>query len=203
MGRPGPPNPLEAEYRPSSPLDHEPHGIGRYSAAVLFLGIWAACAMISFWRTTPPDNAGLMFAIGCALSAIAGFRVARIRSVRPRRRCAWRSASCAPMLPFVLGRRCAESARARLGPRTKKLDRLVLGDRTALDPKLHQVGERLADAGPARSSSSMTCARRAAAGCASRFSSSRERARSAPPGRPAAPRSALAGSLRGGARRRV
>lgn len=103
MLHPGGPNPIESGYRPSSPFDHEPHGIGRSAAAVLFLGIWAACATISFWRTTPPDFAGLIFAIGCVLSAIAGFGVARIRSLRPRRRACLAIGVVCAVLPFVLG----------------------------------------------------------------------------------------------------
>ena len=97
------PTPLEAGYRPSSPFDHEPHGIGRYAAAALFLGIWAGSAMISFWRTTPPDHAGLVFALGCVIAAIAGFQVARIRSLRPRRRACLALGVVCAVLPFLLG----------------------------------------------------------------------------------------------------
>ena len=98
----GRPTPLESGYRPSSPFDHEPHGIGRFSSAVLFLGIWAGCAMISFWHTTPPDHAGLVFAIGCVTAAVSGFLVARIRALRPRRRaCLALGVACA-VLPFLL-----------------------------------------------------------------------------------------------------
>jgi len=103
MLHPGVPNPKEAEYRPSSPFDHEPTGIGRFSSAVLFLGIWAGCATVSFWHTTPPEFAASMLWIGSVIAAVAGYMVAGIRRLRPRRRaCLGLGLACA-LLPFLLG----------------------------------------------------------------------------------------------------
>ena len=101
MLHPGKPLP-EGTGPPASALDHPPHAIGRFASAASFLGIWAGCAMISFWRTAPPDHAGLMFALGCVLAAIAGFRVARIRSLRPRRRACLALGVVCAVLPFLL-----------------------------------------------------------------------------------------------------
>ena len=96
------PTPLEAGYRPSSPFDHEPHGIGRFASAALFFALWAGFAGIALWRTTPPDHAGLMWAIGCVLAAIAGFAVATIKPLRPRRRVSLALGVVCAVLPFLL-----------------------------------------------------------------------------------------------------
>ena len=98
----GRPTPLEANYRPSAPFDHEPHGIGRFASAALFCGLWAGFAGIAFWRTTPPDHAGLMWAIGGVLAAIAGFAVAKIKPLRPRRRVSLALGVVCAVLPFLL-----------------------------------------------------------------------------------------------------
>ena len=59
--------------------------------------------MILFWRTTPPEHAGLMFVLGCVIAPIAGFRVARIRSLLPRRRACLALGVVCAVLPFLLG----------------------------------------------------------------------------------------------------
>jgi hypothetical protein len=68
----------------------------------LFCAIWAGFTGIAFWRTTPPGHAGLVWAIGCVLAATAGFAVAAIKPLRPRRRVSLALGMVCAVLPFLL-----------------------------------------------------------------------------------------------------
>jgi hypothetical protein len=103
MVLPGRPSPLVARARSFTPFDHEPHGIGRISSVVLFLGIWVGCAMISFFHTTPPAHAGPILWVGAVIAAVAGYAVAGIRPLRPRRRACLALGVVCAVTPFVLG----------------------------------------------------------------------------------------------------
>ena len=98
---PGKPLP-EGTGPPASALDHPPHAIGRFASAASFLAIWAGCAGIAFWGTTPPENAGVLWAIGGVLAATAGFAVAKIKPLRSRRRLSLALGVVCAVLPFLL-----------------------------------------------------------------------------------------------------
>ncbi len=101
MLHPGKPLP-EGTGPPASALDHPPHAIGRFASAASFLAIWAGCAGIAFWGTTPPANAGVLWVTGGVLAAIAGFAVAKIKPLRPRRRVSLALGVVCVVLPFLL-----------------------------------------------------------------------------------------------------
>ena len=52
--------------------------------------------------TTPPANAGVLWVTGGVLAAIAGFAVAKIKPLRPRRRVSLALGVVCAVLPFLL-----------------------------------------------------------------------------------------------------